>query len=116
MNDVISGLEGDLRSNGISVESLDTSGESVELVYLTAFPDVHVNHMEIGRVLNTFIDAAQADEWRPVRVNATVLRADDDVQGSWHAEESWFRRYLRYELSDEDFSELVLDTLSEGEE
>ncbi|MUV56903.1 hypothetical protein SAMN04487947_2636 [Halogeometricum rufum] len=114
MNDAITGVEGDLRSNGISVESLHVGEESVTLEYLTAFPDVHVNHAEIGRVLTTFIDRAEADEWDPVRIDATVRRHEDDVQGTWHAEAEWFERYLGYELSDEDFSELVLSTLEEG--
>jgi hypothetical protein len=113
MNDAITGMEGELRSNGISVESLETGGDIVELTYLTAFPDVRVNHTEMGRALSTFVDLAEAGEWDPVRVEATVLRSDDDVQGRWHAEAEWFRRYLEYELGDEDFSELVLATLTE---
>ncbi|WP_144903149.1 hypothetical protein [Halobellus captivus] len=114
MNDVISGLEGDLRSNGISVESIDPNGETVDLAYLTAFPDVSVNHQEMGRALRTFIDAAEHGEWEPKRVEATVLRHEDDVQGSWHAEADWFRQYLDYDSSGEEFSARVIGTLSEG--
>ncbi|QIB75034.1 hypothetical protein GL213_05285 [Halogeometricum borinquense] len=113
MNDAITGMEGDLRSNGISVESLRVGEETVTVEYLTAFPDVHVNHAEIGRVLTTLIDRAEAGEWDPIRVEATVLRHENDVQGTWHAEAAWFHQYLDYELSDEDFSELVLQTLDE---
>jgi hypothetical protein len=113
MNDVISGLDGELRSNGISVESIDPSGETVGLVYLTAFPDVSVNHQEMGRALRTFIDAAEHDEWEPKRVEATVIRHEDDVQGTWHAEAEWFRQYLDYDISGEEFSARVIETLSE---
>ncbi|SFR53838.1 hypothetical protein [Halogeometricum limi] len=113
MNDAITGVEGDLRSNGISVESLHVDADRVTLSYLTTFPDVHVNHTEMGRVLTTFIDRAEAGEWDPARVEATVLRHENDVQGTWHAEADWLRRYLDYSLSDEDLSELVLSTLDE---
>lgn len=113
MNDVITGLEGELRSNGISVESVDTGGETVDLVYLTAFPDVSVNHQEMGRALRTFIDAADHDEWEPKRVEATVIRHEDDVQGTWHAEAEWFRQYLEYDISGEEFSARVIETLTE---
>ena len=113
MNDVISGLEGELRSNGISVESVDPTGETVELVYLTAFPDVSVNHQEMGRALRTFIEAAEHGDWEPTRVEATVLRHDDDVQGTWYAEAEWFRQYIDYDISGEEFSARVIDTLSE---
>lgn len=83
MPDAISGLEGDLRSNGISVESIDPGGETVELVYTAAFPDVSVDHREVDRALGTFVDvaerssassrtssgdAAERDEREPTRV------------------------------------------------
>lgn len=113
MADVISGLDGELRSNGISVESVDTAGETVDLIYLTAFPDVSVNHQEMGRALRTFIDAAEHDEWEPKRVEATVLRHEGDVQGTWYAEGEWFRQYLEYDISGEEFSARVIETLSE---
>lgn len=116
MDDVISGLEGDLRSNTIDVASIEHADGAVELVYLTAFPDVSVNHQEMGRALRTFVDAAEHDEWEPTRVEATVLRHDDDVQGTWHAEAGWFRAYLGYDISGEEFSERVIGTLSEPED
>lgn len=116
MNDVISGLEAELRSNTIDVESIDHTDDAVELVYLTAFPGVSVNHGEMGRALRTFVDAAEHDEWEPRRVDATVLRHQEDVQGTWHAEAEWFHDYLEYEISGEDFSERVVGTLPEPED
>jgi hypothetical protein len=44
-----------------------------------------------------------------------VLRSDDDVLGTWHIEPEWITGYTEYRLSDEDFSERVLDTLSHQE-
>lgn len=111
MSDVVDGIEGELRSNAISVEELSV-GDSVDLTYLTAFPGMRVNHQEMGRACNTFIDLFEADEWSACRVDATVLRADDDVLGTWHIEPEWITGYAEYRLSDEDFSERVLDTLS----
>ena len=114
MDDVISGIEGELRSNAIDVESIEWTDDTVELVYLTAFPDVSVNHQEMGRALRTFIDAAEHDEWEPARVTATVRRHQDDIQGTWHAKAEWFRAYLDYDIDGEEFSERVIATLSEG--
>jgi hypothetical protein len=110
MSDVVDGLEGELRSNGISVETIDR-GETLDIEYLTAFPGTEVNHQEMGRACNTFIDLADADEWSPRRVEATVLRSDDDVLGTWHIEPEWIEGLNEYRLSEEDFSERVLDTL-----
>jgi hypothetical protein len=112
MTDDMTGLEAELRSNGISVEQVDRS-ETVELVYMTAFPGPTVHHMEMGRALNVFIDLAEAGEWDPTPVEATVVRTEDDVQGTWRAEAEWFEGLLDYRLSEEDFSERVLSTLSE---
>lgn len=113
MNDVISGLEGELRSNAVDVESIELGEDAVELVYLTAFPGVSVNHQEMGWALRTFVDAAQHDEWDPMRVEATVLRHQEDVQGTWYAAAEWFQQYLDYDISGEEFSERVIATLSE---
>lgn len=110
MSDVVDGLEGELRSNGISVEEV-SRGETLDLTYLTAFPGKRINHQEMGRACNTFIDLAD-DEWTPRRVEATVLRADDDVLGTWHIEPQWITKLNEYRISEEDFSERVLDTLS----
>jgi len=112
MNDALTGLEAELRSNGISVESLST-GETVALTYVTAFPGEHVNHMEMGRALNTFVDLLEDDRWEPTLVEATVLRFDDDVQGTWYAEAEWFEALTEYRISETEFSQRVLDTLEE---
>ena len=111
MNDELTGVEADLRSNAISVESV-TLGDPIELTYTTAFPGDSVNHGEMGRALNTFIDHFEED--LPTRrVEGTVLRSDDDVQGTWHAEAEWFEALAAYRISEEEFSARVLDTLEE---
>jgi hypothetical protein len=114
-DDAITGLEGDLRTNGIDVESIDP-GEPLELTYTTSFPGERVAHGEIGRVCNTFIDRAEDGRWEPVRVEATVVRFAGDVQGTWHADAEWFEGLLSYRLSEADFSERVLATLTHAAE
>ncbi|MBB6645554.1 hypothetical protein [Halobellus ruber] len=113
MSEVISGIEGELRSNAVDVESIEWTDDAVDLVYLTAFPGASVNHQEMGRALRTFVNAAEHNEWEPTRVEATVLRHQEDVLGTWYAEAEWFRQYLDYDISGEEFSERVIGTLSE---
>ena len=112
MSDELTGVEAELRSNAISVERLDV-GETVELTYTTAFPGESVNHGEMGRALSTFIDLFEADRLDPRRVEGTVLRSDEDVQGTWYAETEWFEELAAYSISEEEFSARVLDTLEE---
>ena len=112
MGDDISGLEGDLRSNGISVESL-SEDETVELSYLTAFPGDEVSHQEMGRACNVFIDRADDGDWEPRPVEATVLRAADDVQGTWRIDPEWVTGLNEYRLTETEFSTRVLNTVTQ---
>ncbi|TKX85522.1 hypothetical protein EXE43_13220 [Halorubrum sp. SS5] len=104
-------LEPELRSYGVSVESID-GGDPLELTYMTAFPGREVHRGEIGRALNALIDEAEAGEWDPVRVEGTVVRSPGDVLGTWHAEAEWFEALIGYEISETEFSSRVLETLS----
>ena len=113
MGDDISGLEGELRSNGISVESVSEGEDRVELTYLTAFPGDEVSHQEMGRACNVFIDRADDGDWDPKPVEATVVRADDDVQGTWRIDPEWVTGLLEYRLSETEFSTRVLNTVTQ---
>lgn len=112
MNDELTGVEAELRSNAISVEEVAVD-DPIELTYTTAFPGESVNHGEIGRALNTFIDLFEDDELDTSRIEGTVLRSDEDVQGTWHAEAEWFEALAEYRISETEFSARVLDTLEE---
>jgi hypothetical protein len=109
----LTGLEAELRANGIDVERLER-GDPVELTYTTAFPGERVEHGEVGRVCNVFLDLARGGEWTPADVEATVVRYEGDRQGRWRVETSWFERLLEGELTEVAFSERVLDTLEEA--
>lgn len=109
--DEITGLEAELRSNGISVESCDANG-TVELTYMTAFPGDELDRGEVGRVCQTFIDLFDDGRWDPVRVNATVVRTPGDVMASWHAEPEWFERVASGDLSEVAFSTRVVETIA----
>ncbi len=113
MGEDISGLEGELRSNGISVESVSKDGERVELTYLTAFPGDEVSHQEMGRACNVFIDRAEEGDWEPKPVEVTVIRGEDDVQGTWRIDPEWITGLNEYRLSETEFSTRVLNTLTE---
>ena len=115
MADGDSRLVDELRSNGVSVESLDgaETGERATLTYMTAFPGDEVSHREMGRVCNVFIDRADDDEWDPKPVDVTVVRTDDDVQGTWRIDPAWIADLLAYRISETEFSTRVVNTLDE---
>lgn len=109
--DDITGLEAELRSNGISVEDV-VATEQVDVTYLTAFPAETIERGEIGRVCNTFIDLLREGRWDPTTVTATSIRAPGDVQARWHADADWFRDLVDGELSEVEFSSRVLETIT----
>lgn len=113
MNDELTGVEAELRSNAISVESVSV-GEPIELTYTTAFPGESVNHQEMGRACNTFIDLAEDGSWDPVPVEATVVRSPGDVLGRWRIEPEWIRDLAAYRISEEEFSARVIHSLEES--
>ncbi|MFA9517608.1 hypothetical protein ACERIT_10390 [Halopenitus sp. H-Gu1] len=104
-------LTEELRSYGISVESLSTDDEVLEMTYMTAFPGETVHHPEIGRACNALIELIEDGRWEPTRVEATVERAPGDVLGRWHVEPAWFEQLVDYELSETEFSTRVLETI-----
>lgn len=114
-DDLTTDVESALRSYGVSVESI-RDGDPLQLTYMTAFPGREVHHGEIGRALNALIDRADAGEWDPVRVEATVVRAPGDPLGAWRAEPEWFEALAAYEISETEFSTRVLETLSHADE
>lgn len=112
MSGDLTGMEAALRSNAISVESL-SRGDVLGVTYLTAFPGASVNHGEVGRVCSTLIELAEDGAWDPVPVEATVVRAPDNVQGRWRLDPEWIEALDAYRISEEEFSARVLDTLEE---
>jgi len=74
-------LEEELRNFGVDVHDIGAV-DPVELSYITAYPGEEVNHMEMGKVLNAFIDLETESDWEPSRVEATVLRFEDEVMNT----------------------------------
>lgn len=112
MGDDSTGLEEELRANGIDVESLAEDGV-VTVTYTTAFPGERVHRREMGRACRTFLALARGGEWEPIRVEATVERSPGDVQGRWYVEPAWIRGWVDYRLSDEEFTARVVGALEE---
>ncbi|WP_277553431.1 hypothetical protein [Halobaculum limi] len=100
-----------LRVNGIDVEEVYVDPDRVQVAYTTTLPGMEPDHAEMGKVCNTFIDLAEDDEFDPRRVDAVSLRFETDVQAAWHIEEAWITDLLAYRISEEEFSERVLDSI-----
>ncbi|SFC36109.1 hypothetical protein SAMN05444422_107196 [Halobiforma haloterrestris] len=130
-------LENRLMSHGIyvlSCERLDEDGEGEDgeeedgeieasggtrpafaLEYEAVAEPPVVTSDEVGAVVRTLLSIADEREWTPGRLEATSLTTDGDLRGRWHVEADWFDR-LGIGLSDVEFSERVLETVTTGED
>lgn len=71
---------------------------------------------EAGRILDVLVEAHQDDEWEPTDVHGWVFEASEDDEerdqrGTWRADEGWFHALANGNISETDFSTLVLSTI-----
>lgn len=101
-------LENRLMSQGVYITDV-TVEEGIEMTYESVAPGRGVSGDEVGRILRLLLSVTPED-WA-ADVEATVLDEDGEVRrGSWHVEAEWFER-LHDDLSEVEFSQLVLDSI-----
>jgi hypothetical protein len=110
---LIDELEPTLRGHGIDVEAIEPGGEAITVRYTTAFPDVHVNRQELGRVLQGLMEAYEHTGADPVDVQAAVYRSPGDRQGRWQVQGDDMAAYMAYRIDGAELSARVLESLTE---
>ncbi|MDX1744796.1 MAG: hypothetical protein R3324_02565, partial [Halobacteriales archaeon] len=68
-------------------------------------------HRELGRVINMFREL-HPDGWEGAAIEATVTDFDGDEKGTWHVDQAWLAALESGDLSEVEFSERVVETLS----
>lgn len=110
-----------LSAFGDSVEETDVviedlqlgpAREVVSLSYETARTDYDALGSEIGTLSGLYFRQVRAG-WTAERLDATVFREGDDAPiATWHAEAAWFEAYERGDLTADELSLRVLETLA----
>jgi hypothetical protein len=98
-----------LEQRGITVERLVSEDGTVELTYETT----RVSYQELGAEVGTVAGAyfrEVADGWEVERLDAVVLRNGERL-ATWHAESAWLGEYQSNEITGEELSLRVLETL-----
>lgn len=104
-------VESRLMSHGIYVTEFAGGEESYQLTYESVAADSGViPHRELGRVINVFRDLHD-DDWAGADIEGDVFDLDGEKQGSWHVDAAWIDALHNGELSEEGFSEQVIETL-----
>ena len=108
-------LESRLTNHGCYLQSLAVEDGAYELTYQSAAADQHgeIPHQQVGDVVNDFRELFEQRDWPVRNVVATVTDLDDERVGSWRADADWFAALDSREMSEVEFSQRVLDSLSE---
>jgi len=107
-------IESRLTSHGVYVTEVEERVD--ENTYAVTYESINaaegtVPHMEVGRVINVFRDL-HADDWAGADIEATVLDLDGEVRGYWYVDAEWFDDLHNGDLTETEFSQRVLETLS----
>ncbi|WP_306058277.1 hypothetical protein [Natronococcus wangiae] len=118
-------LENRLMSHGIYVSEIawiddepetvgaPRDGDGLTVAYETIAEAPVVTSQEVSAVVRTLLSIAEEREWTPGRLEATSRTTDGEPRGRWHVEGEWFAR-LGTDLSEIEFSQRVLDTISDA--
>jgi hypothetical protein len=106
-------LEDLLMGEGIYVTNFARRDGDIHIGYETTASE-GIPHREIGRILTVLIEARE-DGWEPCDVHGWVYDLDRSEgakpRGHWEAREGWFHALAEGDLSETDFSTLVLSTV-----
>jgi hypothetical protein len=105
-------IESRLTSHGIYVTDFEKHEDRYEVVYESfAADEGAIPHREIGRVINVFRDL-HSDDWSGAYIEGEVLDLDGEKQGDWHVKAEWIDELHNGDLTEVEFSERVIDTLT----
>lgn len=118
-------LDTHLMSHGVYVTDCTRDERGLHVGYETLAPGDGVPTAEVGDVLNLLLDLAgiegeereptavleDAGEWAPEDVHGWVFDDDHEERGHWVAREGWFRALANRNISETDFSTLVISTI-----
>lgn len=114
--EVLDRLERNLMSLGVYVERHareDDDGERLHVEYETAAAGL--TQADVGNVCTELVDA-HGEGWEPIDCRFWVFGTDGDFLGKWEVRAGWFRALERGDISETDFSTLVLSTRQPGED
>lgn len=112
VDEVASQLESRLMSQGLYVTELTFADGTYHLEYESvAAEQGTIPHRELGRVINLFREV-HPDDWTGANIEAVVTDFEGEPKGTWQVAEEWLAALETGDLSEIEFSERVVETLS----
>lgn len=105
--DVVERLERNLMSLGVYVERHARESETIHVEYETAAAGLTTG--DLGNVCSELLDAYE-NGWVPCDCRFWVFDTEGGFRGEWAIRAGWFRALDRDNISETDFSTLVLST------
>jgi len=102
---VVDRLERNLMSLGVYVERHARESETLHIEYETA--DAGLTKADLGNVCSELTDAHEAG-WEPEDCRFWVFDTEGGFHGEWVVRSGWLRALDRGDISETDFSTLVL--------
>ena len=106
-SEIAARLELNLMSLGIYVERHAREADTLHVEYETA--DAGLTRADLGHVSTELRDAHE-DGWRPEDCHFWVFGTEGGFHGEWFVRGGWLRALDRGDLTETDFSTLVLST------
>ena len=104
-------LESRLTSHGVYVDEVTVGDDALEVVYESMAADEGaIPHREVGRVINVVRDLHPPD-WRGVDIEAVVTDLEGTELGRWSVDQAWIAELHEGDLSEVEFSQLVIETI-----
>jgi hypothetical protein len=104
---IVDRLERNLMSLGVYVERHARESDTLHLEYETAAPGLTTG--DIGNVCSELREAHDAG-WEPRDCTFWAFHTEGGFHGRWSVSAGWFRALERGDISETDFSTLVLST------
>lgn len=100
--------------HGIDLRTAEMDGDRFVVEYYSSAQTETEFAEEMGYLVGAY--AGVVDEgYGGERMDVTVLAADGSTAGTFHAEREWAESYNAGEMSDEEYSQRVLQTLESNE-
>jgi hypothetical protein len=101
-----------ITERGVVVERLATTdeGDNVSLRYVTKKSEYQELGGEVGMIAGGFFQQV-GNGWDVQRLDAVVLKDEDTPFGRWHADVTWYEQFRNGELTADQLSLKVLQTL-----
>ena len=106
-------IEARLTSHGVYVNDVEQGEDSYSIEYESVSLDSEgvVPHREVGRVINVFRDLHE-DDWEGAAIEALVTDLEGVPRGEWHVEQEWLDELHNGDLTEVDFSQKVIETIT----